>query len=292
MNDNIWGIRSRRKFESQVRKEFSSMFNEPSTEKFIGNTINDLGGGYIESCENALLNGHTNLRSSDVWYHFNELGTRGDWKIDSDVEINIGYFGCSFTFGEGVDEDEIFPNLISQNILPSNQAINMGYRGGDISRTVRYFNYVSEFIDLSVAVFTLPTWYRVEYIHEKSHSLFDINSLILNVKSDEPLENIKKAYYTYNNDNMLKYSLLQKLEHIYNVCQLKGIVPLFTSWDGELYYFISEYLNDINLLPQYRFIENEKDGMYFACDGHHPGLITHKRYADEILNHIDKYDLI
>lgn len=79
-----------------------------------------------------------------VDYLINNLGFRGE---DVSIEKPSGVrrvlcLGDSFTFGEGVREEDTWPRRLDQLIGPGNQVINAGVQGYDLDHEARYlFQY-------------------------------------------------------------------------------------------------------------------------------------------------------
>jgi len=94
---------------------------------------------------------------TDWKYYINEYNFRNEWDLNSKKET-IGFFGCSFTFGEGIHNDDMFVNIISEAL--DMNPINVGMGGAGLERTVRTFAAAAQVIDFDYAVFTLPAWSR------------------------------------------------------------------------------------------------------------------------------------
>ena len=88
---------------------FSNMYNKSQLNK-----------NYPEPGIHEYLNEPEKKQSKKDWphfnYHINECGFR-DRLPEKDDNNVIGFFGCSITFGEGIDSKENFPMLLAQDLL-------------------------------------------------------------------------------------------------------------------------------------------------------------------------------
>jgi hypothetical protein len=79
-----------------------------------------------ESCTSRfrLLKRRSRRVVYDTLYSFNEHGLRIIPAATPDAQRFLLFLGCSFTYGEGIEGDKIFPNLITQKIAQKNGPIN------------------------------------------------------------------------------------------------------------------------------------------------------------------------
>ena len=115
-----------------------------------------------KTAENAILNNETNVGLYDVSYYINEYGFRGDWDLKSNKKKVI-FFGCSFTFGWGIKEEDCFYKLISNELFRDYEVINISAGGWSIETVVRFFKYITDIVtDIEYCFFILPSMFRTE----------------------------------------------------------------------------------------------------------------------------------
>jgi hypothetical protein len=112
-----------------------------------------------ESCgTKVILKRKSNKTVFDAYYSFNKNGLRN---IPSAVENErfLLFLGCSFTFGEGQNDKDIFANLITKKLKPMN-AYNLGMTGYGPNTVLRLLerNNDKRFIDIKgkdgIAIYT------------------------------------------------------------------------------------------------------------------------------------------
>ena len=111
-----------------------------------------------------------NPKPTDTIYHFNSLGFRGE-EFDPAARLKIFVSGCSYTFGLGVQHDQIWPALLKKRLadrldMPLDHVnlqnfSQVGASNGYIARTIiRQCDRVRP--DLAVIAFTHCE--RTEYL--------------------------------------------------------------------------------------------------------------------------------
>jgi hypothetical protein len=66
----------------------------------------------------------------DVWYSTDKFGHRKTPPIDADLSTkSVVFFGCSFTFGVGLNDDEVMPNMV-QNLVQNKYKVYNFAAGG------------------------------------------------------------------------------------------------------------------------------------------------------------------
>jgi hypothetical protein len=118
----LWKLQSFEQFKHRIRTEMLSNThgdpNEPLA-KYIWATKDPIDIQYINSIEieDTKISMEKQLSKyyeDDVMYHINEFGFRGN--IDLSSKNNIATFGCSVTYGVGIPQADIYPQLIAESL--------------------------------------------------------------------------------------------------------------------------------------------------------------------------------
>lgn len=163
--------------------------------------------------------------------------------------------GCSFTLGVGIPVEQIWPELVSQQL--SMQCANLGQGGSSSDTAFRLCQGWIDKIRPTIIVFALPVNTRIELI-VNGHAEFL-----------SPAWNLSDRYSNYlkdwiaNDDNANLNQLKNKLA-IQMLCQDRGI----------------KYIE----IDPYDILETEKiTPKTLARDLAHPGIGYHKRVSEIVL---------
>jgi hypothetical protein len=300
MENIVWKIKTQKDFYEAITEEYKTIFlsddgypNIPLKNSFVNymsidEKISSLG---------AIESGFTNLAFDDVRYYVNEYGARGDWSATHQEEdvVTIAFFGCSFTFGVGMDEEQIFQNLVGKNWSANGkkiEIINLGFPGGSISKSLRLYNYLIEVKKIDIAIFTLPTHLRHEWLVRDEENKVKYVNLIPNSKAHN-MDDVWNLYYELMNDDNMLYQVTKDIMLIEAYAKPRNIKTFYSSWDNQTYGYVKKLLNDdTKMLPYFKFLENY-GGKHLGHgrDGLHPGPTSHTNYAEEIMKHLDRYYL-
>lgn len=211
---------------------------------------------------------------SDWKYEINQYCYRNIWNFD-DTRKRIGFFGCSFTFGEGIEYKDTFVNL-SSNALNLNP-FNFGIGGSSIERVARTFAAVTQMIDIDVAVVTLPSWYRQFHVDVKD------GGKIINLIPGYPHDGFKKLNDIFEivEDDYYINRAITSINWIFDNAKSNNIKVLFSSWDhpcNELCKLMYPE-NTINPFPN---IDDK-----CARDKMHPGPKSQRAHAEQIIKAIN-----
>jgi hypothetical protein len=212
------------------------------------------------------------VKKDDWKYVINRYNFRDIWNLGSDKE-NIGFFGCSFTFGEGIKTEDTFPYVVSKQF--NLNGFNFGAGGSSIQRVARTFSAVTKLIDLKYAVITLPHWHRQMYIDDTGkiinliphwpHEKFeDLN---------EKLTDLDEEYYVVQAASFITWMA--------DIAELKGIKLIFSSWDYPLNDLCKVMYPSITINP----FPNIDDKC--ARDKLHPGILSQQSHAEQIIKAIN-----
>jgi hypothetical protein len=212
------------------------------------------------------------IQPGDWTYHINKYNFRDPWNLAS-TKPKVGFFGCSFTFGEGIKSEETFVQLAAKecNLEP----FNFGVGGSSVHRIARTFSAVTNLIDLDYAVFTLPHWHRQLYI--------DKDGKAINLIPGWPHEDYKKL-----NDKLTEldeeYYVVQAASFvtwIYDVAKLRNIKLILSAWDHPLNDLCRVMYPNNSILP-FPNIDDKR-----ARDKLHPGPLSHNSHAQQIIRKIN-----
>jgi hypothetical protein len=276
-------------------KEYESIFlskNPVSNNNLLNKKVPFMSEHEREMSENAIRNNKTKITLDSVNYYVNNLGARGEWGITNNSNaFTIAFFGCSFTFGVGIDEKDIFVNLVKDKLNISTdkelEIINLGYPGASIAKCSRLFKYITNVKKIDVAIFLFPTHLRDEFIYNNENGNSSYINLIPNAKPTIK-NNTWELFYELMDDRNLMYRAIKDIDMIDNICELKKIKSFYSSWDYDTYLQINELISNKNkIMPVFRFLENENKNNLYARDGQHPGLESHSFFSNQIAEHLN-----
>ena len=209
----------------------------------------------------------------DPWYYtINEYNFRDTWNF-KDTRKRIGFFGCSFTAGEGIESSKLHVNIVAQH--HNLNAFNFGSGGTGIDRIARSFSAVNGLINLDYAVITLPAMYRQMHIdkHGNMINLLPNNTHIGYERLSKIMSTLHDEYYITRAASNINW--------IYDIARYKGIKILFSSWDPSTNQLCKILLpdNTIELFPN---IDDK-----CARDRLHPGPKSQAAHAEQIIKALD-----
>lgn len=245
-----------------------------------------------ETSLKAIREGKTNLKESDVEYHINSLGYRGERTVE-EMYNSTGVWGCSYTFGVGMPAKDTYANILADKI--ETPIHNFGIPGAGIQKITKSFIVNNNFFKFKTAFFVLPSMYRFEYLSLNSYdtpeeipsdniSTFD---LIPNWLPSHNKELARKAesFYELFDDAFFLAELIKNLELIKQNAEINGTKVYFATWCNTTYKLFVKY--DIPEFKIVQFVENNQNLMGkptndFARDGFHPGLRSHIATAETL----------
>lgn len=208
----------------------------------------------------------------DWQYFINRYNFRGKWNLNTNKKIKIGCFGDSFTFGDGVKEEDVYVEQL-RYLIEDTELYNVGKGGSSFERITRTFAAFVKFVDIDIAVFTFPHIHREFFIDDTGL----VTDLIPNV--DESNAHFKYMLPFFElPENYQKTKLSLNVNYILDVADILGIKVLFTSWDIPTYNLLKICApeNTAN-----KFFPNDLDNKK-ARDKVHPGKISQLRHAKNI----------
>jgi hypothetical protein len=203
--------------------------------------------------------------SRDKWnYKINQYGYR-----DSEWDFNktIAFFGCSFTFGIGVEH--AYPFIIQQQlgkVIP-----NLGVPAGSAVNILKVFSAFSRLHPMTAAVISLP---HISRFYQPTLE-----------KSGWRSENLLPGFHDSKADRLFFKSWINNGDISYavdyidwaeDIAKQKEIEIFWTSWD----------INTRNFLKEAK-LKNVFDWPQLVCDARdnsHPGQSTHYQMANRCLS--------
>lgn len=204
----------------------------------------------------------------DWKYYINEYNFRNEWDLNSKKET-IGFFGCSFTFGEGIHNDDMFVNIISKAL--DMNPINVGMGGAGLERTVRTFAAAAQVIDFDYAVFTLPAWSRQMHLTPQGE--------IINIIPYWPHNDYEKLnqLFTSVDEDFFINQAITYVNWISDIAKANNIKIVLSSWDHPL--------NELCKLMFPEYTVNPFPNIDDKCarDKMHPGPKSQAAHAAQII---------
>lgn len=212
-------------------------------------------------------------------YKLNEYGFRID---DMQNKVDIGAFGCSYTFGQGLPTNMLWHNIVAE--IRSKSVYNFGICGASITTILDIFNIVTKHIQMKDAFFLLPPYTR----NQISKINDDNNLAFLNCIPGH--KSMFNEAYNFDGSNLLKVlpeeELLKQIKTSLYVSEVIGkmrnINMYVSSWDDLTWHLLKQIdFKYIKLLPVWysRVDLSESDK---ARDGKHPGPGHHRFFANLI----------
>ena len=221
----------------------------------------------------------------DPWqYTINQYGFRDVWRNKA-KRPNIGFYGCSNTFGEGVESSKHWTTLISKHYNMCKY--NFGIGGASALRVARTFVATQQVLNLNYAVILLPSLHRVDCAEIRENRATEMQ--ILPWKNPQftitQEKKWKDIYATYDN-SMFIMNLIYAVSIITESAKANKVRIVFASWDPETLYTLGK-INAPNLYPNHGLKTQD-----LARDGGHPGPESSKLFAEELSYWMEQNQLL
>ena len=221
----------------------------------------------------------------DPWqYTINQYGFRDVWRNKA-KRPNIGFYGCSNTFGEGVESSKHWTTLISKHYNMCKY--NFGIGGASALRVARTFVATQQVLNLNYAVILLPSLHRVDCAEIRENRATEMQ--ILPWKNPQFTKSQEKKwtdiYATYDN-SMFIMNLIYAVSIITESAKANKVRIVFASWDPETLYTLGK-INAPNLYPN-RGLRTQD----LARDGGHPGPESSKLFARQLSYWMEQNQLL
>ena len=214
----------------------------------------------------------------DWEYYINEYGFRDPWRLETNTK-KIGFFGCSVTFGVGLDSRYTFTNLVEQAYGSTFvESINLGVGGSSIQRMAKLVSSAIRVIDFDAIVLTLPTTDRF-LVTDHENVLTDMLPSFIN----DSVGKKSQAFYTYFTQADRDMYATDYIHWILAETKNLNIKVLWSSWDQQTYRQLQEIVRPEYLLPQMLTIDRGRDNG-------HPGVLSAARHAENIIDRLGTFD--
>lgn len=270
-----------------------SMPGRPLNSYFISKTEDSLT--YSQCAEFDKNNGDFN-------YTVNKDGFRSKnfTKLNQET-ANILVAGCSVTFGFGLPEDKVWPNIL-KNLISFNsdkkiKLDNIGVCGIDsIQEIYNIFIYIEKYGRPDYIFVNLPPIYRrpdIENVRARVSTRQDLN--VLHTK--EEVESYLTANWKDHGINFFQNIIAIRQLEMH--CKQLDIPLYWMSWDvgTQEYYKTFNFSNMVTFNIPHKNVDNlcitESDKKYWftARDGMHVGYQNHLIYADAFYDEWKKNEI-
>ena len=230
-----------------------------------------LGSEYSTVYFHAAESGATN----NPWkYQINKYGYRGNnWTFNKDA---IAFFGCSMTFGIGVEKD--IATVVQENI--KTECYNIGQPGASAINILKTFSNFIQYCPVKTAIITLPTADRIHRPEfNNNFSSWSYINLLPNWISPDQKEIHHHAYSFFGADTCLAY-LYDYIKMAELIAKVFDVKIIWSSWDKETLDFLR------SIVHNQKIISVDNIGVDKGRDNLHPGPIFVKNWSDIIINNL------
>lgn len=213
---------------------------------------------------------------SDPWvYSVNKHGYRGgNWSMNRNV---VAFFGCSITFGIGVEKD--LASVVQKKT--NTECINMGQPGASALTVLKTFSTFLKYYPVNTAVITLPSLRRVYYPRYENYDngRWNYQSLLPNWINDNQKDIHKTAFKFFNEDTSAAY-LYDYIQMVETVATISNTRIIWSSWDRETLDFLKFTIDNQEPLPVGDL------SVDIARDNLHPGPKFVENWSDIIIDRL------
>jgi len=232
-------------------------------------------------------NDELNRQEGDFSYETNELGFNSGPLL---TDVDICYYGCSFTFAIGVSRRSRWSTLVDAEL--GYQSNNFGIPGAGIEEIMRCFAASAKFVRMKTAVFLLPDMHRytmpirnnnmvrycnLHHNYENSHNLGIVPEFLTQYQATcKTYYDLPYEYFTDHFKNTLQM--------ICYIAGLHGIKIYLSSWDRSDERAKILAATNEHIIPSIPFDHNGRDGL-------HPGVLAHRQFANDVISAIRSNNL-
>jgi hypothetical protein len=212
----------------------------------------------------------------------NSTGLRGPELL---TDVDICYYGCSFTYGVGCPYNSAWPSIIDNHFnFKSN---NFGISGIGADEMFKLFMSSSRFIKMSKAVFLFPEIHRhTMRVEGARFKTINLHPTYESLYEEKIIRDIGYHYFSLPDTFFLeKFELaVQKIMYI---AELKNIELYFSSWNN-----LNTILTDLADVNSHVTVVNDvyNDGRgrdRFTRPWGHFGINSHKNLAKKLISAIE-----
>lgn len=208
-------------------------------------------------------------------YKINQYGFREE---RNEVIIDVGAFGCSFTFGQGLPAHKLWHQIIASDL---NKTIyNFGIPGCSAQTVLDIFCIVSKHIKMKNALILLPPYNRFQIAKYNSDNKL---SLLSGIPGHTGLYNKalgvdESEVYKILPDEEFVKTFKNSIYQAEYLAKKRNIQIGISSWDRMTYdLLLNMKLSTAKLMPCWQTPNELKKDL--ARDGRHPGIEHHKLHA-------------
>ena len=208
----------------------------------------------------------------DPWtYKINSHGFRGkEWKFKKGF---IPFFGCSYTFGIGVEKN--ITTLFEE--ITGKKCINLGIPGGSLPFVLKSFNIFNTIQPSRCAMITLPALDRIPNPKRDRHDNWEYHNILPNMESSRP--DFEKVYRVLSSDYFVS-SALDYISWAMTTAKLNNTILYWSSWDDRTMSLINSCVNRENIF-YYDYGNNQID---FGRDNGHWGPKSTELWATNLID--------
>lgn len=227
-------------------------------------------------------------------YKINSLGFRGDWELEDNNYVKIGFFGCSFTYGVGIAEEDLYVTLItnelSKKLGKTCKAYNFGIPGAPAGKITRYYSMLSNFIKFDYVICLMPHTGRIEYPIIRNDKEVSWNIIPNWSETNIQDEKFRLKFYETIDNKFLNSDYIRNINHCETIAKLNNSKIYFSSWDQVSYECLYNYYinrDPSKLLPWFQALEYHiNPRILLGRDGIHPGPRSHLEFSKRALEYI------
>jgi hypothetical protein len=227
----------------------------------------------------------------DFSYYINDLGFRDPYP-SMDAENIMGFFGCSFTWGEGLDTTTNFPHIVSNHFQCPH--LNFGVGGSGAQRIALTFAAAANIWPMKTAVVTLPNWARFHYVDKLGH--MKRIHLPHPMFGNRELEKVRESVISSFSDAYMIGTTKDAINSMLTVSKLKNIKLVIATWCVDTSLIIEaitgkpvlKYFPTAQESHEMRGIDSP--GMYARDSKNqagHPGPLMAKNFSNRLIKVIE-----
>jgi hypothetical protein len=226
---------------------------------------------------NALFFIEGEMADSDPWmYSINKHGYRGsNWSMNRNV---VAFFGCSITFGIGVEQD--IASVVQKKI--NRECINVGQPGASALAVLKTFSTFVKHYPVATAIITLPSLQRVYCPkYNINDGEWNYQSLLPHLINNDQKDIHETAFKFFNEDTSAAY-LYDYIQMAETAAAISNTKIMWSSWDRETLDFLKLTVNNRDIIPKMTPAGNRSVDL--ARDNLHPGPKFVENWSDIIID--------
>jgi hypothetical protein len=204
---------------------------------------------------------------------------------DTLEDCGIACFGCSFTYGTSMKQQQTWPYLLGANL--NKKVHNYGIAGSNNQEILANAEDYSKKFKCNSIILLLSHFCRLQINDAETEELINWHPKMELTSINNSIKNEIKKMILYSEDSILLAGQVPGLiEKISLIEKNIGYGTVYiSSYIKEQYLLLSqiEYLKD-RLLPLFNLDQDKP----FASDGHHPGPLHYQQWADNITKILNK----